>query len=375
MQDRSIVSRSYVQNKNDYIKNYSKIDFDLDFPIVKKDSKLVDFIRAQSHMKLPTRSKGFVDCYNNKSEVSCYEIVHASEVIKKYEESVSSLNADGYIYVDVKNYELEDRMTMLYHALAIAIATERYIYVNHSYFPFKLPSVIFNIRNEMQGTVISTDYTFSCSELGYENNNIILNNITWPQAIYTHFSIAPFLRAEFGFHAAYYLGNYLFGSKNQPENRCQNLKNEFAVEVKEYDDDEMVSSSRYYQKLWRCGVPEKFQIITHRSAKIPEKANSTLVYDDDESKKCGLYQLISSKYVVHTFGSRLGWWAMAMHGNRGGFINPMDFICVNVTVSQSASLWHTYTPEKKYLFITNNRLFNCGINSYDVRLYIDYLLW
>ena len=65
-----------------------------------------------------------------------------------------------------------------------------------------------------------------------------------------------------------------------------------------------------------------------------------------------------------------------MQGRKGGFVNTIDKICVNVTNSQCGSLFHTYCPETKYeIFRTNNRMFVCGPNVNDVRLYIDYLLW
>ena len=99
--------------------------------------------------------------------------------------------------------------------------------------------------------------------------------------------------------------------------------------------------------------------------------------ESEKESVCAIRKVVSGKRIVHTFGSRLGWWANALQGAKGSIINGIDRVCTNLTNSQQGSLWHTYCPNEKscYIFRTNSRFYVCGPNVNDARLYLDYLLW
>ena len=46
---------------------------------------------------------------------------------------IEKSSSKGQIYVDANNFPLEDRMTMLYHALQIGLATSREVHVKRDY--------------------------------------------------------------------------------------------------------------------------------------------------------------------------------------------------------------------------------------------------
>ena len=355
--------------------------FDLPFPIINKTASEKEVQEAEKLMKLPVWSKGYLNCNDSKSEVSCFEVVRAAKAIHEYEKTVNQGFTKGQIYVDAKPYKLEDRMTMLYHAFQIGIATSREVYIDKSLFPFNLSNIIKDSKGKIAGIELPTDYQFGCANVGQRFQKLLIANVTWPQALYTHHIIAPYLRENFGFHAAYFIGNYLFGTSETPEEDCLVGDIKFAVEAYKYHDNSyMMSLWEFTRYTERCGVIGDAAVITNDKGSGFENTNYKNVNyvepDEGESFVCNFRKIMSAEYIVHTFGSRYGFWAAAMQGRKGGFVNTIDRICVNVTNSQCGSLFHTYCPEQlSEIFRTNNRMFVCGPNVNDVRLYIDYLLW
>lgn len=377
---RQIISHSFVYKKENQEDEDVEITFDMTFPIIKRNVSIDLVSEAEKYMKLPTWSAGYINCTNSSSEVSCYEITRAYNSIKKYEELVKSGKTKGSVLLFTEKYEREDRMSMLYQGLSIAMATDRLVYVRKDLFPFDLPKSIQDLQNStdiINGFELDTDYRFGCANISNAHPQLIIKNITWPQVMYTHEVVASYLRNNFGFHAAYFLGNYLFGSEEKPLLNCINQFTDYGVEAKKFEDYSVLTPGGFQRYIGRCGATEKILMVTNsQSSIISNNVAEDYKVTDDNTFVCGLRKLVSSKHVIHTFGSRYGWWAMAMHGNKGGFVNSIDFLCINVNVSQSASLWHTYCPRNRDdIFRTNNRLYICGPNSMDVRLYIDYLLW
>jgi hypothetical protein len=195
--------------------------------------------------------------------------------------------------------------------------------------------------------------------------------------MYTHPTIAPWLRENFGFHAAYLMGNYLFGT--QKPGVCALKDPMVTIEGHKFPRDrDMMKPSEFREHLPRCGVdPASSLLITNDGAADGYTAVHTMADDLPETNVCSLRKLTSGTRIIQTFGSRLGFWATALQGKAGGFVNAIDRICVNLTNSQQGSLWHTFCPREKegYIFRTNSRLFACKSDVDDIKLYIDYLLW
>ncbi|EAY16598.1 hypothetical protein TVAG_434350 [Trichomonas vaginalis G3] len=357
----------------------NEFPFDLYFPLINKTADEKDVMNAEKYLHLPTWSAGYLDCNNELSEVSCFEIVRAHKAIQTYENTAKSRRVTGKIYINAEPYPLADRMSMLYHAFLISMVTNRVVYVKKSLYPFKLPDYIKDSGDNIQGIELPSDYQFGCIDISNKYPDLLINNITWPQVLYTHYKVAPFLRNNFGFHAAYYVGNYLFGTSEPPKDECKST-NDNVLEAHNFNDGiEFIPPVGISKSLLeRCDVKPEISVVTNDpNARFGEGfSDVTYVTDEDEAFVCGLRKIISAQRVVHTFGSRYGWWAAAMQGRKGGYINTLDRICVKVANSQAASLWHTYCPvEKNTIMRTNNRMFVCGPNANDARLYVEYLLW
>jgi hypothetical protein len=336
---------------------------------------------AVTFLRLPTWSHGYHDCASEGSEVSCHEVVTAAAALKLWEKSVSSGQTTGYVWVNVKDKPFPDRLSMLYHGLQIAASTNRGLHVDKKKFaPLQLPDSVHDTKDDLPGDEVKSDHTFVCMDISARHPKLTFQSASWPQALYIHATIAPYLKEHFGYHAAYFLGNYLFGSIDRPASQCRTKNSVHTVEDFQYlGDRDMLRPSKFNTLLGRCGV---------------NASNSVLVFSGDESitgtyasvhklessaasQVCGLRILMSSKRIVSTFGSRLGFWATALQGNVGGFVNPLDKLCVNMTNSQQGSLWHTFCPREKSacVYRTNSRLYVCGSTVDDIKSYIQYLLW
>jgi hypothetical protein len=197
--------------------------------------------------------------------------------------------------------------------------------------------------------------------------------------MYTSPVVAPWLRENFGFHAAYLMGNFLFGTI-KPDSKCIVKQPITSVEGYIFDKgNDMLKPREYQGYLKRCGIVHSESVmVTNDAEELGGYASVHKVnMDKMEEAVCGLRTLTSSARIIQTFGSRFGFWATALQGSRGGFVNGIDRICVNLTNSQQGSIWHTFCPADKagYIFRTNSRLYICESYVDDIKLYIDYLLW
>jgi hypothetical protein len=130
-----------------------------------------------------------------------------------------------------------------------------------------------------------------------------------PQALYIHPTISPWLRKHFGSHAAYFMGNYLFGTFKPSEEKCQAGDSVDAVKgFQSGKDPEILAPNMFGPVLGRCGIdPQRSIFVLNSDTRIPKEAKQFLILDttSTESQVCGLRRLTSAKRIVHTFGSRL----------------------------------------------------------------------
>jgi hypothetical protein len=335
-------------------------------PYVARSARRSDVKSAVSFLRLPKWSHGYSRCDSDLSEVSCFEVVRAADTLRAWESAVGRRTTRGHVWVKISDEPLGDRLSMVYHGLQIAAATNRDLSVDHSKLPFSLPAAVNDSRGiDLGGSVTATDHQFGCIDASPRHPRITFSGATWPQVMYTHPTISEWLRAHFSFHAAYFMGNYLFGTTRKAARGCILGAAIDAVEGFEYKDRDMLKPIHFNKVVGRCGIepePKHLMIIN---------SNRT------DGAACLLTTLMSAKRIVHTFGSRFGFWATAMQGVAGGFVNSIDGICVNMSNSQQGSLWHTFCPPEKnsYIFRTNSRLYICGGTTDDIRLYIKYLLW
>lgn len=353
-------------------------------PVINRSAPKNDVEWAENYLRLPVWSTGYHKCDSGNSEVSCYEIVRAAKEVEKWSKKVKNQNTIGNVYVQITEEPFPDRLSMLYHAIQIAISTGRSVITDVSKFaPLSLPDTIKNSKKDEGGNSLPTNYLFGCSDISDRFLDIKFFNASWPQVLYTHSVVAPYMRENFGYHAAYFLGNYLFGQVEKPESQCfiPDGIDEIVEGWRFPGDGDMLLPRFYTNFLQRCGfTPSNSEMITNEQdeeMKKTYKSVAQITTTDPNSLVCSLRRMTSSKRIIQTFGSRLGFWATALQGNKGGFMNSIDRICVNMTNSQQGSLWHTYCPQEKegYLYRTNSRFYICGPNAKDARLYIQYLLW
>jgi hypothetical protein len=238
---------------------------------------------------------------------------------------------------------------MLYHGLQIALSTNRKLYVDRSRFdPLELPRVITNAKDAMHGEELRADHQFVCADVSSRHPKLFLQDASWPQALYIHPTIGPWLRKNFGYHAAYFMGNYLFGT-NKIKQNCRSDGSAVAVEGFGWPRDrEMLPLSHFKTVVGRCGVDLSENVFVVNSEETSRKWAKEVVQIDTSSVKsqvCALRRLMAVKRIVHTFGSRLGFCATAMQGRAGGFVNSIDNICVNMSNSQQGEAG-VHLPDK-----------------------------
>lgn len=353
-------------------------------PVINRSAPKNDVDWAEKFLRLPTWSSAYHKCDSENSEVSCYEIVRAAREVEKWSKKVKNQNTIGHVYVQITEEPFPDRLSMLYHGIQIAISTGRNLITDVSKFaPLSLPDTIKDSKTDKGGNVLPTNYLFGCSDVSDRFLDIKFYNASWPQVLYTHPVVAPYMRNNFGYHAAYFLGNYLYGQTEKPESDCFIPEGiDDIIEGWRFPGDPDMLQPRFYTTfLPRCGIQNmNSEMITNEpdeELKKIYKSVAKITTADPSSLVCSLRRMTSAKRIVQTFGSRLGFWATALQGSKGSFMNTIDRICVNMTNSQQGSLWHTYCPQEKeaYLYRTNSRFFICGPNAKDARLYIQYLLW
>jgi hypothetical protein len=193
--------------------------------------------------------------------------------------------------------------------------------------------------------------------------------------------MASWLRANFGFHSAYFMGNYLYGDNEKPEKTCSALPID-GIEGYEFPKEAGFKSPRDYDRLiGRCGLHIEKSFIVVLGIEKVEGGYQEIVSVNRENVEevvCAMRKLTGARRIIHTFGSRLGFWATALQGSSGGLVNGLDNICVNTTNSQQGSIWHTWCPSDRarHVFRTNSHFLPCTPNSTeDFRLFARYLFW
>jgi len=334
-------------------------DFHSRLPEPTKDQ--IDY--AEKFLNIPVWSLGYARCNTPESEITCKQLLVAAGAIENYEKKVANGQCRNYVYAKISSLSLEDQMSVIYHGFQMAIASNRYFVTDIDDFPIKLPSIITVPPKEFKGEIVEEDVKFGCMQGPYKPN-VTLQGTSWPQVIYTNHVYAPLLKKRFGFHSAYFAGSYLFGQIVSIA--CDSLY-KTVVEVWEMPQHQNgdLSVGDYYKTVSRCGVDHnEAHLITHSSrynAKSNFKTHKEI--SDTQSRVCALKQMIGSKRFVQTFGSRLGWWGMALNGNAAGAINSVDNICFNITNSQRGSLWHTYFKYRRTdAYRINSWFYVCGMN-------------
>lgn len=398
---------SYLLNNSDVPLTQIKQEFDLPLPLTDDKVSDKDIDWAIKYLRLPEWSSGYVNCRdyqkltpeqknstNHIFEVSCFEIYRAAKTIKNWEENVEKGQTIGEVFVDSNTgqfHSAEDfanALSMLYHGIQIAIAYNRKLTTTLNQYEsggLKLPAVIKNDSDSKTELYpLPTDFQYNSVQFDRipPNNTIVIKTVSWPQCFYTNHLIAPFLRAHFGYHAAYFLGNYLFGSSSKP-NLPVSDPIEYGIEGFLFTGPGMNPPQTFHDKFPRCGFQSTDSIMITNDLNFTGSNaafyKQVIIFnlDKHEERSKMLYTLMSSKKIVQTFGSVLGFWSNAMQGRKGFYINAIDNICVNLTNSQQGSLIHTYVPwlKKHWMFLSNNHLYLYGDNIHDMELYMNYLLW
>jgi hypothetical protein len=309
-------------------------------------------------------------------------VVRAARTIRAWESAVAKGSGVGAVYVDVRDMGFGDRLSMLYHGLQIAVLTNRSLFVDRSKFgSVELPGGIKQLDGDAGGEKLNTGPGFTCSDFSDRHPKLLLKGASWPQVLYTHDGVAPWLRAHFGFHAGYFMGNYLFGDVKGPSGSCRAMAID-GIEGFEFPESgNFRKPEDYDQVIPRCGleVNDSFLVVVGNRKVTKGYREVTYVNDKDDGEMvCAMRKLTGSRRIIHTFGSRFGFWATALQGGDGGFVNGLDHICVNTTNSQQGSIWHTWCPKdrSRYVFRSNSHLFPCGPQTSDtMRMFALYLFW
>lgn len=250
--------------------------------------------------------------------------------------------------------------------------------------PFKFPSIIHTSTDKFKGTEVSTNHLMTCFDFGNEED-LLLKGFIWPQALYINPFLGKWLRETFSYHAAYFVGNYLFGTSTSPSDECKVPPKEETIEGWSFPIKRSMylKVEEYPSYINKCDLNDKAHLITNVDVS-PDNFKSIFKFDpyNQVQTLCGIHKLMSSFRIHQTFGSRLGFWANALQGKNGSFFNTIDKVCVKTLHSQTGSVWHTFckgyeTPliPNPDIFPINDYFYICGPNSFDARLYLEYLLW
>ena len=320
---------------------------------------------AEKYLNLPIWSLNYNKCNSEKSEITCKQLLVASSAIQSYEKKVLNNSCKDYVYSKLDNLDLPEKMSIIYHGFQMAMASGRYFVTDINNLPFSLPNFIKSPPENFQSETIKGDYKFGCQSGPYKPNITIIES-SWPQVIYTNHVYNPLIKKRFNYHSAYFLGNYLFGLSIQKI--CDIELQESIIEIWEMPqaNREDLKVKDYYNLVNRCGInyQNSHSIIHSKNYDISLNFKSTFYIEDINSKICSLKQMIGTKRLVQTFGSRLGWWAMALSGKPAGAINSVDNVCFNITNSQRGSLWHTYFKfGRNDAYRINSWFYICGMNT------------
>lgn len=362
---------------------------------------------AENYLKLPVWSNGYHHCYSNESEVSCFELYRTAKIIEHWDNHSRKNETQGLVFVNITDEPFFDRLSMLYHGFQIAISSNRALYVDRKAFlPIQLPESIKHIEGKKgqdikisdinDGTSnfckdcfkIPMDVKIECFEIDSRKHpNITFYGVSHPQVLYNHHILGSYLYENFGFHAAHFIGNFLYGSYVKPQ--FQNNETKISIEGWKFNNEKrfadpsefssFISKCSVHQDLFQSQIKRNVAMITNaklNNTEYNKYAKVFTVNDSQESYVLGLYALMSSEWLIYTFGSRMGFWASALLGSKSSILNTYDRTCFNLTFSQQGSLFHTESPpDLREVFRINSFFYPCGKNYVEANRYLENLLW
>ncbi|OHT06252.1 hypothetical protein TRFO_25733 [Tritrichomonas foetus] len=372
---------------------------------------------AEKFLKIPVWSRGYIKCGSPEAEIGCFELYRAAKVVEHWHKYSIKNKTNGLVFVNITNEPFPDRLSMLYHGFQIAAFSNRALYVDRNKFlPIILPDSIKHFEEILSFSddflKIPTDYQFASLEYEMRNPNLTFYGASYPQVLYTHHPIGSYLYENYGFHSAFYIGNFLFGTYNIPTNSSNintinNQDNAFNNQIINENNIQSVRMNRkcvvetdFVVEGWKFNQELRFSHPSH-FLKVLEQSGFngdevTIVtnsLDDNftgfndvqrinyaengnDDYVCGLYSLISAKHTTFTLGSRLGFWASALLGGKSGFINSYVNIFANLTFSQQGSLFHMESPpDMREIYRTNTYFYSYNSNIKEGELYIKNLIW
>lgn len=361
---------------NTSFKNY--FPFDIEFPVVSKVTKMEDVEWAENFLNIPKWSQSYVPCNSSESEYSCFELFNAAKTLKNYESKYENNELNGKITVNITKQNFGDIFTMLYHACIIGMYTNRMVYLkSEKEITINLPKIIKRTVNA-SGIPIDTSYNFSCYNFSIPDD-LVLSSFSWPQALYTHSEMGQYLRSHFSFHAAYFIGHYILGEYNYTDLKFKHPTT--VIEYWKFNDISNILANSYFVKIAINLLNlENYTYATNDWNFLRNMNGIALI---ENNNYYNLIKFLDAKKFIFTMGSRFGYWVNALRASKvSSYINVGGYTGIyNLSVSQAGSLFPIYLggfyddPITKEVQGVNSYLYTCGDNSYDVKLYINYLLW
>jgi hypothetical protein len=328
---------------------------------------------ASKYLRLPTWASTFVQCDQEEKEVNCADVYLAAKVIEHWETLIRENESTGVVWVNVSNQGTIEMLSMLYQGFQIAIATSRRLAtVPGKFSGFALPETIEYVDGIDNGTELPTDYHINCVDVSVESSrDLILSSPFWPQVFYVHPYIGEYLRTNFGYHAAYFMGNFLFGVSIDASNECSPATGA----VMDGSNADLIPGYEFI--LESNGIPLSSVAFLTNSDSVGSGFREVYVLNDSvESVGCALLKLVSADRIVFPLGSPLGFWGTALRGVRRTSVLGSDDIFADLTNSQQGSLWHLRGPiPGGEVYRGTDWLYVCDSNAADVNLFFDYLLW
>lgn len=204
-----------------YIRNYEPIFSS--FKVI--DSNSNKLIIAQIGLNLPYYALNYIDCKNNKSEVTCQQVVHAWNVIHNWESEQTSLNRT---INDTKVIHVSPRCgasNQMFHILAGGVLA---IILNRSYFSentlrdFKVPvppmKMITKCTKSIKHHFLMEDHLWrrkSFNQMLHNNDSHYYITYTLHTRYFYIPGVSDFIFNNFGYHMVYFIGNYFIRLNQQ----------------------------------------------------------------------------------------------------------------------------------------------------------------
>jgi hypothetical protein len=346
--------------------NFTAEDFNRSLPFDEGeyDDTLVQI--ATDYFHLPTWSHAYSGCRSHP-EISCFELIRAYHTVHNYLAKYNTNELIGYVKARLSaSAPLHCRMATFYNSFIVALFTGRRLIfeTNETRSAWLRPEhrTRFSVPAGLpkRSRIIANNFTFTCEELMVRNQVIEIDSCMWPQISYLHNDLGGRLRSQFGFHAAYYLGNFLFDI--DPKN-CALLDDNVTVAVTHRGKEFQMDRRTFERKMIGCESERNLVFLEENEA------------ENDEENLCKIRQMMSADKILYSFGAVIPWFAMAMQGRKGAVVDLDGDKCMEMRNSQSGSIIHTYNPRKFFHYSTNNDFLVCGPNFNHARFFMRYLLW